>query len=379
MSHDPDTLLPGKMTLFQALAALTLVAVTFAGAWQTVISFSHLDETKMPRSTQDFWEGRTLSTLEKQWDSQLPLRKSAIALANGLRYRLTGGGGEQVRVGSNGWLFLTDELHYFAEGHASLQTRVRWLHSVATRLEQAGVRLVVAVVPDKARMYAGHAKGDLEYPVYNADRYREFLTSLQERNIPVVDLEAALQQTAPRLDLYYLTDTHWNQAGAQLAAQAIALEIQKLHVAIAKTEFRTTLATTTQPRTGDLVRLMGLQDAPTFLRPLDDWEAPATTEQASADSSESLLGDASVPIVLTGTSYSLRGNFHGYLQQALGAKILNAAKDGSGFIQATAEYLANESFRTSKPQVLVWEIPERFLYTTTESDAQWIEKISTLF
>lgn len=379
MSRNSPSPLPGKMTLFHGLAMLTMATVVVTGAWQAAVSASRMDGAEILRSSQDFWEGRTFSTTEKQWDGQLPLRKSAIALANGLRYRLTGGGGDQVRVGSNGWLFLTEELQYFSESRASFQIRTQWLQSLATKLEHAGVRLIIAPVPDKARMYGNKDKGGLEYPSYNADRYREFLVSLRERNIPVADLESALRQSQSQVDLYYQTDTHWNQAGAQLAAHAIAKEIQKLRIDIPKTYFQTTLATTAQPRTGDLVRLMGLENAPTFLRPHDDWEAPAATEQASADSSESLLGDASVPVVLTGTSYSLRGNFHGYLQQALEARVLNAAKDGSGFIQAMAEYLANESFRTSRPSVLVWEIPERVLYAPTKTDAQWMQKIHALF
>ena len=65
---------------------------------------------------------------------------------------------------------------------------------------------------------------------------------------------------------------------------------------------------------GDLLRLMGLQDAPCVLAPAPTRNAPeTTTEQAGAQDGTSLFGDATVPVVLFGTSYSLRGNFHGYL------------------------------------------------------------------
>ena len=49
------------------------------------------------------------------------------------------------------------------------------------------------------------------------------------------------------------------------------------------------------------------------------------------------------------------------LQQALGSEVLNVARDGGGFLQSAKDYLANESFKTAKPQVIVWELPERML------------------
>jgi alginate O-acetyltransferase complex protein AlgJ len=64
-------------------------------------------------------------------------------------------------------------------------------------------------------------------------------------------------------------------------------------------------------------------------------------------------------VVLVGTSYSLRANFHGQLQQQLGAEVLNVAKDGGGFMQAMNDYLNDDAFKTTPPKLMVWEVPER--------------------
>ena len=72
----------------------------------------------------------------------------------------------------------------------------------------------------------------------------------------------------------------------------------------------------------------------------------------------------------------MRGNFHGYLQQALTAKVLNVAKDGGGLLQATTEYLTDESFRSAKPKVLVWEVPERFMFTKLDGEPKWLERVA---
>ena len=111
---------------------------------------------------------------------------------------------------------------------------------------------------------------------------------------------------------------------------------------------------------------------PNWLRPRPDIEIPEITTQTSADKPAGLFGDSAVGIVLTGTSYSLRGNFHGQLQQALSTKILNVAKDGGGFLQATGTYLNDDAFKSAPPKVLVWEVPERFLTMPLDKESDWL-------
>ena len=48
-------------------------------------------------------------------------------------------------------------------------------------------------------------------------------------------------------------------------------------------------------------------------------------------------------------------------EQALSAKVLNTGKDGGGFIQGMADYLADDAFKTAKPKLIIWELPERFM------------------
>jgi alginate O-acetyltransferase complex protein AlgJ len=71
----------------------------------------------------------------------------------------------------------------------------------------------------------------------------------------------------------------------------------------------------------------------------------------------------------------LRANFHGFLQQALSTKVLNAAKDGGGFLQATTNYLKDDAFRLAKPKLIIWEIPERFIRNRLEGEMNWLADV----
>ena len=364
---------PAIATAFAA-AAFCLVMLT--GAWQFIAAARNPDGLEYPGTWLDFREGRMTLGLERQLDKKLPARSDLIAGANTLRYLLTGGGGDQVRVGKDDWLFLTEELRFDAGGAAALNARAELLGAAASELERQGVKLVVALVPDKARVYADQlARG--HYPTYNNSRYQDGLSALRARHVTTVDLLQPLNRAAARSQVYYRSDTHWNQAGAQVAAQAVATAVQRLGKGLEKTNFSTTTEGGPTARAGDLIRLMGLHDMPNAVRPKPDKETPTMTRQTSADvAGGSLFGDvATVPVVLTGTSYSMRGNFHGYLQQALSARVLNTAKDGGGFLQAPTAYLTDDAFRSAKPKVLVWELPERFLLVKLDGEAQWLAKV----
>jgi alginate O-acetyltransferase complex protein AlgJ len=378
--HAVDAGSPGKNG---ALAALVLVAVMLAGGWQLIGAARGIDSANVPQGWDDFWQGRTTNTLEKQLDTGLPARSTLIAAANGLRYRLTGGANDQVRIGRDGWLFLTDELRHYPNGGAHLAARVALLQGASEALAKDGVKLVVALVPDKARVHAAHLTPG-QAAVYAQDaptRYQDALNALRTGKVATVDVlqafadadAAASAETAQQH--YYSTDTHWNQRGAQVAAQAIALQVRSMQLGLDATEFATAPGGPRRERPGDLLHLMGLAHAPDLLRPRPDWERPQTTRQTSADAAGGLFDDIGVPVVLTGTSYSLRGNFYGYLQQALGAKVLNAAKDGAGFLQATTAYLKDDAYKTAKPKVLIWEVPERFLPGDLDGEAAWLARL----
>jgi alginate O-acetyltransferase complex protein AlgJ len=356
------------------LAALTFAGVMLAGAGQMITAAQHPEALDFPRTLLDFREGRTTGTLEKQLDQKLPVRPDLIAIANTVRYNLTGGTGEQVRLGQDGWLFLTDELRFNADGSTYLNARAALLGAAGHSLGLKGVTLVVALVPDKARVYASKLANG-RYPESNRSRYQDALLAMRSHKVAVVDLLAPLALGAAQSDVYYRSDTHWNQRGAQIAANTVAQTVHSLGVTLETTTFSSADTSGPVERTGDLIRLMGLDSMPAALRPAGDVETPVATHQNSIDSPAGLFGDAVVPVALTGTSYSWRGNFHGFLQQALAAKVLNTAKDGGGFLQAASAYLTNESFRASQPKILIWEVPERFLYTKLDGEDQWLSQV----
>ena len=228
---------------------------------------------------------------------------------------------------------------------------------LADGLKAQGIALLVVLVPDKRRVEQAGACG-VRYAEQAQGRYGAFLAMLG--GLRVVDLLATYGGI--RNQLYYRTDTHWNQDGAAIAAAAVAAATD---AAIDRDRPFHTDYGPEAARAGDLLRLMSLESVPDGLpiklRPLPDREAPATTAETNPPAQTGgLLDDAPVPeVILLGSSYSVNANFLGALEQSLAAPVGQFAQAGGAFWLAARDYFRSPAFHETPPKLVIWEVPER--------------------
>ncbi|WP_144637127.1 alginate O-acetyltransferase AlgX-related protein [Bordetella genomosp. 13] len=294
--------------------------------------------------------------------SDAPLTAEAARLQRGLGWLTLRDLGPRVRQGCDGWLFLRDELLVHRDAALHAQARAATVARVQQALGKHGIGLLVAVVPDKTRIESEHLCG-LHRPAELQARATDWIARLTARGVPVVDLTPALQGVPG--DAYLRTDTHWNEAGAGAAAQAIAQRIKALGTPLQPAAY-TVQAKLQAPRQGDLVRLAGLDWLPADWQPKGEivQEHVYTAQAQAATSADDLFGDAGLPTVaVLGTSYSRTSNFIPQLSQALGGAVGNFARDGGMFGGAAQAYFASTSYAKTPPKLIVWEVNERDLQT----------------
>jgi alginate O-acetyltransferase complex protein AlgJ len=75
-----------------------------------------------------------------------------------------------------------------------------------------------------------------------------------------------------------------------------------------------------------------------------------------------LFDQPTIPVVLVGTSYSAGElwNLEGALKTAVGADVLNVAKQGQGPLAPMQDLLDGPVIEQVRADVVVWEIPERY-------------------
>jgi alginate O-acetyltransferase complex protein AlgJ len=139
-----------------------------------------------------------------------------------------------VMLGRDEWLYWIGEdgksldRHY--RGVVPLRVPMESIVSDLVRRHEAlasrGIPYVVAIVPDKFTIYPEHLPAWVQRaPITPLDRLHEALRA--HGRIRFVDLRATLEASKPSRRLYYLTDSHWNFAGAATAYEAIMHEVQR--------------------------------------------------------------------------------------------------------------------------------------------------------
>lgn len=327
-------------------------------------------------ATKAAWTSPDLPWIEGEWgvayedalDAEVFLHDLGVDTWGIVEWALFRTGRPGVIVGEDGWLYTSEEFATYVDDAGVVQHNARVVGDVRAAMASKGVRLVVALVPAKARVEAEHL-GRYRVPAEAAARPGAFSAALQAAGVEVVDLASALSAARAEGDVFLHTDTHWTPFGARVAARAIGAALR----AGTPPDWlgsATVTATpgTPAPHAGDLLRYIPLGPLQERLGPKPDTLATPTVSVATGGG---LLDEVTIPVALVGTSYSddPRWGFVGALQQELGADVLNAAAEGQGPFVSMMKYLENEAWTATPPQLVVWEIPERYLGKKDELSA----------
>lgn len=300
-----------------------------------------------------------------------------------------------VIVGKNDWLFTPYEFANAADAQDT-EASLQLLQKVNKLFENSGIALALVIVPSKIRIYADQLPVSVNMDSYTADKYENIFKSLRTGGVNVVNLNQVFLNTPLRTSdtpLFLRLDTHWAPAGALLAAETVKAEIDNvpaLKAALAATsEEKYSLTWSKQKanqRARDLVKLLP-KDAPSYAA-----EQALVFKVARTKVSQAGLLNAAdnVGITVIGSSYTNKNT--GYpdgLRYTLQRDLLDISipVDQGPWVGMEA-YLRDDAFKTNKPKLIVWEIPEREMRSPPDykfRDARyisdnngWLMRVATL-
>ena len=307
--------------------------------------------------------GDWAAAYQADFEEGLALRTPAVNLWGVLEYTLFREGRPGVIIGEDGWLFTTEEFQTYPDGDAATEENLEAILSVRDRLAAEGVSLIMVVLPAKASVYE-EALGRYTLPAEARARYENLRGELLAHNIIAPDVLGTMMEAKTTAPVFLRTDTHWTPFGARAVAELVAREVRAKvpFEGLGETEFETQ-ALGSEPYRGDLLAFVPLGGLERLGPRADGLERFLTVP---LEAGGSLFGEVRVPVALVGSSYSanLRWNFQGALQNALQADVLNAAEEGQGPFAPMAQYLESEAFRNARPELVIWEIPARYLPVT---------------
>ncbi|MCY1290389.1 putative alginate O-acetylase AlgJ [compost metagenome] len=323
--------------------------------------------------------GRLAHAFEKHYDAEFPVKRLGTNLWAALDYTLFDEGRPGVVIGKDGWLF-TDEEFKPAPSATQLDDNWALIRGVQQELERRGVKLVLAIIPAKSRLYPEYL-GREQPAALHAALYRDFLNRARQSGMAAPELLETLRQAKDNGQVFLRTDTHWTPLGAEAVAQRLGAAIRAGEGRDLPQQDFVTETGKPAAHKGDLLSFLPLDPLFSELLPQADQLEARKTHAADDAAGADLFGDSAQPqVALVGTSFSAnpRWNFAGALKQALSADLINYAKDGKGPLDPMLELLQDEGFRQKPARLLVWEFPERYLpmhNDLSRFDPEWLAQL----
>ncbi len=356
--------------------ALFLAILLGLGIWslRSFASFSTSAETTV-------LNGKWSKAAETHYDEEFPIKRLGTNLWAALDYKLFNEGRPGVVLGKDQWLYTDEEFDAVANGEQNEADNLAIIQGVRDALKAQGTQLVLAIIPAKTRLYPEHM-GDTKPASLHTDLYQQFHAQAAQAGLVAPDLLAPLQGAKQHGQVFLRTDTHWTPMGAEVVAKQLSEVIAQQTPLSGEPEKFVTQAKETAPYKGDLTNFLPLDPLFSNLLPQPDQLQQRSTDPVATDAQgdDALFADSDVAVGLVGTSYSANPNwnFVGALKQALHSDVVNYAEDGHGPILPMLKYLQTDAFKSSPPQVLIWEFPERYLPAHNdlkEFDPKWIAEL----
>lgn len=232
-------------------------------------------------------EGERQDATQSRWydefDQHFPFRGALIHAFALTSLAMDVSPSPTVLRGRDGWLYYADDSaldDYISAAPLSDAELNEWRDTIVqTRdtLRARGIAYVFTIAPDKHVIYPEYMPPTI-HPIGRQYRLEQLIDYLRRTtDVAVVDLRTPLLEAKAHEQVYFRTDTHWNEAGAYIAyrelMRAAAKQIPSLAPA-ARDAFQTTTA---EGPGGDIAEMLGVRDdideqAPA-VRPLHGWHS----------------------------------------------------------------------------------------------------------
>lgn len=202
---------------------------------------------------------------ERYWNDSFAFRWYLIRGHSLLKLALGVSPSPKALVGRDGYLFYAAEqsVDYFRAVKPFTPAELaRWRQDLEDRrawLAARGIRYLVVVAPNKETIYPEFMPPVLR-PVRPQTRLDQLLAELrQHSDIDILDLRPALRAAKEHGRVYHKTDTHWNDAGAVVAADEILARTKDWFPELNAAPMAGSLFVQEAPG-GDLARILALED-----------------------------------------------------------------------------------------------------------------------
>ncbi|MFZ9089003.1 MAG: alginate O-acetyltransferase AlgX-related protein [Planctomycetaceae bacterium] len=360
------------------VVAVVREAITVAAETNGGISARLLDANNVLRAG--------LADVEVLIEDQSLTRAHGTGFLQGLQQSFYSRGSDRVFQGTDGWLYLEDEIRSVTgRGPQMLQANpgsFQVLEAIAglqRTLLAEGADLLIVPIPAKAAVWPEGMSGSEPRKIARPDLWLErFCQDLERSGIAVVDLWPLFREQQKADQLYCRTDTHLSGHGIELLAEIISRQVAD-RFAVQNDGVRVfEEQSVSVEMTGDLARM---QTGSEELRETQRLRivTELITSPLGASASLPVESQGYGDVLLMGDSHTLvydAADLHAkgaglvqHLTADLGRDVEVAGVRGSGVRGAYAQVVARETWRGKR--LVVWCFAARELTVEADESRMW--------
>jgi len=204
-------------------------------------SESLIEQRKLAPFPELGWTHKAIATFPSKFEAffndHFGLRDQLVQVYSLYSMILKSSSNPDVMLGLDDWLFYVNPKEgnsledYRRNDPLTGEELKRWKNSLESKylsLKAQGIPYLFIIVPDKYTIYPEYMPSHIRQ-IGKQTRREQLIAYMQGSEVPILDLTPALLAAKNKGQLFYKTDTHWNDFGAAIAHAEIIRTIQ-LHL-----------------------------------------------------------------------------------------------------------------------------------------------------
>jgi alginate O-acetyltransferase complex protein AlgJ len=239
-----------------------------------VLTHNRKESATEKRRLADFpkleWSQKALTEFPSQFDlffkDHFGLREQLTQIYSLYSIILKSSSNPKVMIGVDEWLFYVNPVEgnsledYRRNDPLTLDELRNWkigLEEKHVWLKQQGILYLFIVMPDKHSIYPEYMPEHIRQ-VGTQTRLDQLIDYMKNSEVPVLDLRPTLLQAKQQGQIFYKTDTHWNDFGAAIAQYEILRAIQKFYPNLNPRNYSWQDFRLTEYKSGDIANMLNI-------------------------------------------------------------------------------------------------------------------------
>ncbi len=231
---------------------------------------SPIEKRKLVDFPELKWEAKEIAKFPVQFEAffndHFGFRDQLVQTYSLFSLMLKSSSSSVVLIGEDNWLFFIplgneNSLEDYRKNDPLTPQQIRnWKITLEVKyrwLKEKGIQYLFVIAPDKHSIYGEYMPSRINQ-VGQKSRFDQLLEYMHNSEVPILDLRPSLMRSKNQGQLYYKSDTHWNDFAASVAQKEIVRHFLKYYPILYPIDYDFKDFLLTEFKVGDIANMLNL-------------------------------------------------------------------------------------------------------------------------